>query len=223
MPILNAFDLYYFDKNGHFQQFNKETRCVIGLFEHHFPRYKNEHFKKINIMFHSKECAETLEELKSRLGNPLCIDGFGEIETALNLDKYIKSDSKTKKKLTLEYLEMGLEPFIEQFHLERELFINTFNKVSELNYINEGIWKKTKLNPSKQLRAKILWQHDIDSFTAIMIIEDKKKNEMMRQELFKEVPSEFIFGYHFGEIVWFNDKEVALKDRLGNREWRVTI
>ncbi|WP_368505134.1 hypothetical protein AB3N04_05665 [Alkalihalophilus sp. As8PL] len=220
MPILNAFDLYYFDRNGHFKQFNQETRCVIGLFEHHLPRYKNDHFKKINIMFHSQECAETSV---SRLSNPISIDGFGEIDLVLDLDKYIHSDNKTKKKLSLEYLEMGLEPFIEQFNLEREWFVHTIHKVRELNYINEGIWKKSKLNPSKKLRAKIGWQHDIDSFIATMIIEDKKKNEIMRQELFKEVPSEFIFGYHFGEIVWFSDKEVALKDRLGNREWKVTI
>ena len=223
MPILKAFDLYYFDENGHFQQFNNETRCITGLFENLFPCYKNEHFKKINITFYSKEYIEKSERPFLHLGKPLSNDGFGEIEMILDINEYLNSDVKTKKKLALGYLKMGLEPFIEQYNLERELFINTFTKVKELNYTNEGIWKKTKLNPSKELRAKILLQHDIDQFTATMIIEDRKKNEIIRQELFKETPSEFIFGYNFGDIVWNNNREVALKNQLGNREWKVTI
>ena len=194
-------------------EFRDQTRCIASF------------FARINAPVSAKGCSQILIECTSNEGNSKIMNLSGTISVPVKFDYELFSSLSDldKKKATLELLMTGIRKVADNQNWNVEPFEETYKKIIELEYVNEWIWPKTAKNKDTGLVAKVFVQHEVRCADISIIIQDKKRNEILRKKVITERPHEFAYAIHLGEIKWVTDKKASLLNRTGDKEWSIEI
>lgn len=191
--------------------FRDEVRCIASLYTFLLGRFPNERSKKVMI-----NCVESPgEEVHTTT------DGFTEVSVKLGIDSYFSLSDKEKKKHIIEKINEGLIKVINEYSWDPEVFIRITSEIKERNYVNEYVWAQ-KSSPDRRYIAEVFCQHDLDSFTAILNIRDKKSGDLVKtKKVLQERPHELIFTQYLGDLKWVSDRTVTMTHRGRKMKWMV--
>lgn len=197
------YDLNWKEKR---RSFRLETRCVTAMYERLFGKMKNEDCWKVLV-----ECVENITETRI-----LNLSGVVTVQVKFNYDEFCYKNEIEKKIATLNLLMEGIEKVANNKSWSFEQFKDVSLEITETRYLNEWIWKKSVMNPNKNYYAEVLCQHYITSMDISIMIRQKKGVEIQRKKIISELPDEFAYAKHLGELKWLSDVEVALINKKGN-------
>jgi hypothetical protein len=189
--------------------FRDQVRCIASLYTCLLGRFSTENTKKLII-----NCMEEpIDEVQTTR------DGFTEVSVELNIESYLNLSNYEKKKMILEKIQDGVMLAASEYSWDRGIFNRVHARIQELNYENEYVWKR-KLSPSRKLSAEVFCEHDLDSFTATLIIKDNESGEMLKsKKVLQERPHELIFTQYLGELRWNSDQMVQITYRGKKSKW----
>jgi hypothetical protein len=194
-------------------EFADEQRCVISLYERHFPGVRNVRVFKVLV-----DVVETVQR-----PNVGIAAGVALVEVPFDLRDYFRSGSEQKKRIILELLQDGVRKASKQLGWPLDPFEEAYRKVQELDYKNEWTWQTKKWNSVRTHSAEIYCLHEIDRLDAYMIVRDADGREVKRVLLFSERPNEFQFADHLGKLKWTSTTVVELLSKGGERRWTVEL
>ncbi|AZU60389.1 hypothetical protein [Neobacillus mesonae] len=184
-----------------------QTRCITNLFEKQFEKYKTSDCKQLNM-----HCGNY-----STLRIQECVDGYCEVIVPFDIKTFLEYPDNNKKEKILELLDTILSYVIKEKDWDPIPFQKASQRVKELNYINEFIWKKPKLNPNKKYNAEVQCKHDLYEFIINIVIKDLKNRIIKKEKLISTKPDELIYERFLGDLEWLNDNEVALYEKHSKR------
>jgi hypothetical protein len=193
--------------------FDNQTRNILSLFTKFFTKYKTSDSRIVVLHFVKKVT-------DSRL---LCCDGICEFQVQYDYDGFFKLSEYDKKRETLKLLKMGLDSIIEEKKWDRSVFDEAYNKVIEVEYVNEWYWKKAIKSPTKDYNAIVFCEHKVDSFDISIIIKNNKGEEIKKKEVLSLIPHELVFNNYLGELKWISDNAVSLINEFGTKQWSVKV
>ena len=196
-------------------EFRFQTRCITALAERYYePRRDTETQWKIMVEALSVVEPENVRELYNMFSIGLHYD----------INSFFVLKDEEKKKATLAFLHTGLIRLCEKYNWSTEPFERACDKVVELNYKNEWVWKKPKTSPDRKYTAEIFCIHEVESFSIYMIIRDRKTKNLLMQELLTSTkPDELIFKPCLGELKWLSNTRVKLFDQIDEQSWTVKL
>lgn len=195
------------------RSFRLETRCISAMFERIFGKMTTEDCWKILI-----ECVEQVKE--ERVIN---LSGVYTVQVKFNYESFLSKNEYQKKQMTLSTLMEGIRVIARIKGWNLEPFEIVYSKICEVDYINEWIWKKTVKSVDKQFSAELLMQHDVKSMDISILIKDKIGTEISRKKVISELPDEFAYSKHLGELKWISNNEVALTNKKGDTKWSLEL
>lgn len=217
MPILREFDLHT-DMGDLFKdrEFNNQIRCIAALYERLFRKYKfkNEVCWKILI-----ECTNDLSEQNKKLVK----SNVYEVYTHFDVKHFFTLSDCEKKKLILETLQEGVRLVIEEENWDSYIFEEVYEEIIKLDYQNNYIYDRPKASPTRKYKAEIFCEHTVHSFDISIIIRDKTGLELKREKIKSEVPDEWEFVKHLGQLRWISHEEVAIINKTGKPKWIVQL
>ena len=194
------------------REFALQTRCITSFYERLFGYINTNDCKKLII-----KCIPIIHDNAIRKFS----GGYYEVVTQLCYDLFAKLSDYDKKKMSLELLMTGVRHAAYSQNWDIAPFENTYLKILDAEYKNEWIWKKSVKSPNKQAIAYVLLQHEVKCIDIYIVISDKKGNEVFRKKIMTEVPDEWIYAQHLGEIKWIDDNKVALINKNNDNNWSV--
>lgn len=215
MTVLKDFDLFlpYHDKEIA-RSFGLQTRCITSLYSRLFSKFETYECWKVQI-----DCVSIVT--KDSYRNLL---GVYAQEIAANLERFWSlTVDYQKKEWTLNCLRDGIEKLLLQTNWPREPFERTFKTVQESNLINEWIWNKPVWSPSRKLGAVVSIRHDVQSCDIGIIVLDRNAQQMASTQLISEIPDEWAYDRHLGVLAWESETSVVLRNKAGDRFWRVHL
>jgi len=187
------------------RSFRLETRCVTAMYERLFRKMKNEDHWKIIV-----ECVENI----TRVGI-LNLSGVATVQVKFNYDEFHYKNELEKKISTLNLLMEGIEKVANNKNWPIEQFKDVSLQIEQTKYFNEWVWKKAVKNPNKNYYAEVLCQHNVNSMDISIVIKQKNGVEIQRKKVITELPDEFAYARHLGELKWLSNFEVALINKKG--------
>jgi hypothetical protein len=196
------------------QRLSMESRCILANFERHLSKYDNlQGIKKLNV-----------EIVKNGLqAKPVILLGCLQIQISFNLKSYFNAENLDKKKMILEMLWQGILIAVKTFKWDISPFQDAKDAVIDSNYTYHWTWKRPKLNPSKQYKAEIFCEHEIDYFRISLVIRTDTGDIIRNIHLIDEKPSEFIFVKYFGILEWKSENEISFVSRDKTIVWTYNI
>lgn len=195
------------------RKFSLETRTITAMFERIFGKMQTKDCKKILI-----ECITSIKDKRV-----LNFSGIYTVQVKFDYDNFISCDDYEKKQKTLELLMKGIQIIGQQEGWKIEPFEIAFSKICEANYINEWIWKKRVRSLDKNYSAMILCQHEVKLINLYIIIFDKNNIEIDRKLLISELPHEFAYAKHLGQLKWISNDEINLVSIKGDNSLVIKI
>lgn len=195
------------------RKFCLETRNISAMFERLFGKMKTKECWKILV-----ECVESIGEERV-----LNFSGVYTVQVKFNYANFSDSNDYEKRQKTLELIMEGVKIIAKSEGWSLEPFETVFSKIVESNYSNEWIWKKAVKSADKKYSAEIFCQHGVKSIDIYIIIRDKKGTEINRRKIISELPHEFAYAKHLGELKWVDVNEIALLNKKGDNSWVVQI
>lgn len=213
MPLLKEFSLgaRQYDMATR-RMFDLQTRSITSLYERLFPKYKTTECWKVLV-----NCVNDTPTTQYRN-----IGGVYELDIIADIATFFSLTDIEKKVWAFEYLKLGIIGILKQTGWETELFMKTFQKVEQLNLRNVWLWKAVH-SPSGKLVAELWIDHNVQSCVISLVVRDRSGQEIKRQELITDLPSEWAFVRHLGIVTWRGSNQVALVNREGNQIWQVEI
>lgn len=194
-------------------KFRLETRNISAMFERLFDKMNTNDCWKILV-----ECVDNIME-----DRVLNFTGVNTVQVKFNYNKFSASDDYQKKQKTLDLLMEGIKIVAKNENWNIEPFETVYSKICEANYTNEWVWKKPVKSAGKKFSAEVLCQHGVESIEIYMVLRDKNGAELDRKKLISELPDEFAYANHLGEVKWLSDNEVALVNKKGDKTWTVNF
>lgn len=196
------------------KSFSFQTRCITKLYERVFDKkYKTADCRQLN--FHCGNYSEM-----KLLG---CFDGFCQVLVPYNTQEFLEYPDNKKKIEILELLKNSLDFVIREKNWDPNPFQEAYERVKELNYINEFIWNKPKLSPNKKYKAEVHCNHDLYDFTIKMVIKDRKDKVLLEKKIVSTEPDELIYDRFLGHLMWISDDEIALYEKNSKRYTSVKL
>ena len=195
------------------RNFSLQTRCVSSMFE------------RLMGKIITKKCSKLLIECVPD-NNETALLEFSEVSSVkmkFDYDNFMLLDNLQKKKTILELLMKGVQTFAKKEALDYEQFVVVYNQIVELDYINRWIWKKSIKSPSKKHSAELVVKHDVEMVIFMIVIKDSMGNEVKTEDLLTELPDEYAYANHLGNLTWSDDKSVTLINKKGDQSWTVSI
>lgn len=185
-----------------------QTRGICALYERCFEKLRNVECNRILI-----ECVD----YKSREGIKL-FDGAYKFEKIASVDNFFKLSNNDKRKWTLETLKEGIDEVINIKGWDKTIFDEAYNKVKELNYVNNWVYGKKVKSPYNSLSAEVFCEHDIDNFNInVFVFNIKTKVIIHKEKIYSLKPDELIFRNYLGRIEWISENELTyLYERYEN-------
>ena len=212
MPVLKEFDLITSGSKEKIRAFQLQTRCVTALYERFFPKFKTKDCWKVLV-----RCDHDAARIHYRN-----IGGVCELSIVADVDSFFLLTDAEKKVWSFEQLKIGLLELIDQTQWKAEPFVETFQRVGELNLQNVWLWKKVR-SPSQKLSAEIWINHDVHSCVINLVVRDASGQEIKRQELITELPSEWAYAHHLGSLKWISPACVVLENKDRDRKWSYEV
>lgn len=195
------------------RQFSLETRCISSMFSRLFGKMKTEACRKILI-----ECVQIIHY--ERILN---FSGVYTVQVQFDNNKFNSSEDFQKKQQTLELLMKGIKKVVLAKGWSIEPFESVIKRIVESNYCNEWVWRKPVRNPDKKLSAEVFCQHEVKNIDISIMLRDKKGIEISKAKIITELPDEYAYAKHLGELKWLSNDQVALINKKGDRTWNVNV
>ena len=109
--------------------------------------------------------------------------GVYEIQIQRNAYEFFDLSDIDKKKYALDVLKEGVDKVIEQKGWDSKPFEKAYQGVIDAHYINTWTWRKKAASPSKQYKAELFCEHEIEAFHINLVIRNKKKEEVKRKRI----------------------------------------
>ena len=190
-----------------------QTRCIASLYASCLGRYKNDKCWRILV-----KCTKEITR-----NEYLDLLGVYEIQIQRNAYEFFDLSEIDKKKYALEVLKEGVDKVIEQKGWDSEPFEKAYHGVIDANYINNWTWRKKATSPSKQYKAEVFCEHEIEAFHINLVIRNKKKEAVKRKRIITSRPTEFAFAQYFGRLAWESDNRVVLYDKFERNSWVLSL
>ena len=195
------------------RSFRLQTRCITAMYERLFGTYKTKDCWKILI-----ECVEEITD--ERIIND---SGVCSVPVQFSLDDFMAKSELEKKKTVLQLLMEGIEKLTIINQWDYNLFKEIALQIEQLDYVNEWTWKKSIKSPNKKYSAKVICNHDVESMDIFISISERDGKQVLLEKVISELPDEFAYARHLGELKWNSDSEVALINKKGNEKLLVTL
>jgi hypothetical protein len=149
--------------------------------------------------------------------------GFCDVQVQFHYDSFIILDDLSKKKVALETLMKGIQTVAAEKSWDIEPFKSVYTKIVEAKYKNEWRWGKSVISPNRKFIAQLFLQHEVSQIDIFIIVNDKNGNEITKERVITEIPNEWNYTGHLGEVKWLDNKKVILVNKDKDREWPVTL
>lgn len=190
------------------KSFSFQTRCMTKLYERVFDKkYKTVDCRQLNFHCGNYPEIKLLE----------CFDGFCQVLVPYNVEEFLKYPDNKKKVEILELLKNSLDFVIREKNWDPDPFQEAYERVKELNYINEFIWDKPKFSPNRKYKAEVICNHDLYDFTLKIVIKDRNGKILHEKEIVSTEPDELIYDRFLGHLQWISDDEIALYEKYSKR------
>ena len=211
--ILKEFDLDLPEKDKDTRHdFRNDVRCIAAQYFSYFPeKLKTDGFWKILV-----ECVE--EEKKPEL----YLD-VKTVKISFDYEGYSALNKHDKKATILDALYRGVMKVCIEEDWDQRIFEECRLKVIEDDYNFFWTFKKPKKNKERKLIATILCHHDIDKFTASLVITNLNGSLVYKTNLVEEVPNEFIFAYKLGDFKWISNDDIEFYNKAKQCSVRVNV
>jgi len=195
------------------KDFSSQTRCISSFFSRIIGSIDTKDCKKLLI-----KCVPEVQ------GNKVMTysGGFCDVQIQFDYDSFVVFDDLAKKKATLELLMEGIRTVAKDKGWDMEPFESTYNKIVEAGYINEWFLPKSAKSPDKKAVARVFLQHEVSEINISIIVIDKKGNEIFRQKVISELPDEWYYTKHLGELKWVSENEIVLVNQEKDKEYKVS-
>ncbi|WP_440119608.1 hypothetical protein [Paenibacillus sp. QZ-Y1] len=195
------------------RSFRLETRCITAMYERLFGKYKTKDCWKVLI-----ECVENISD--ERIVNN---SGVYSVPIQCRLNDFGAKSELEKKRTTLQLLMDGIEKLSLNNNWDVKPFREIALHIEELGYVNEWTWKKTIKSPNKKYNAKVICHHHVESMDIFISIIHRDGTQLLLEKVISELPDEFAYTRHLGELKWVSDFEVALVNKKRDGKVSVTL
>ena len=186
-------------------QFRLQTRHVSALVERLLPKVQTPNYWKVLII-----CCEKKPE---RDRNLAVIGGVMDVYIPCDIASYFKLNDQQKKEFAFQAIAKGLELASEHTGIGGEEFKQALEASRSL--VNEWSWPKSPCSsPDRKWKAQLWCSHELEKFTAHLMVLDKQKNEVARVFVFEAQPSEFQFVPRMHAPEWLSATEIAVGDQI---------
>lgn len=185
-------------------QLRLEARHISALVERNLPRTQTPNFWKVLIL-----CCE---KMPARDRNFVVIGGVMDFYLICDIAKYFALNVRQKK----EFVFHAIATALEDASAHTGIGIKEFKQALEASrsLVNEYPWPKSPpSSPDRKWKAQLWCVHDLEKFTAHLVVLDKQKNEVARDFVFEAPPSEFQFVPLMHAPEWLSATEVAVGDQ----------
>jgi hypothetical protein len=141
----------------------------------------------------------------------------------IDYEEFIALDDYNKKKVALELLMKGIRRVASDQKWSMIPFEEAYEEIVKANYVNRWVWQKSARNKETKMRARILLCHEVKQIDIYMCIEDKKGNEVHKEKLITERPSEWAYAGYLGSIYWESNDKVVLRSKREDQEFVVNF
>jgi len=198
-------DLPYAPKDER-NAFGNTTRCVTALYERCFPA--------LDVTGAWKILVECVAEVRRR--EVLNLLGVLAVEVVFDEPSFQRANSVGRKQIALDVLHSGVLRVAELRGWPMAAFETARRGVIEAAYVNEWEWPKRPVrSPNRKRRAVLHCVHESDRFRAWLVVEQGKNEEVVRELVVEELPSEFLFVPKLGKLTWVSDDRLVLVGRNG--------
>ena len=194
-------------------EFSLQTRSICSMFERLMGKITTQNCAKLLI-----ECIPYQSDTTILEFSEVCT-----IKMQFDYDSFILLDISEKKKLILEMVMKGVQALAEKEKLDYKQFVVVYNQILELNYLNKWVWKKSIKSPNKAFSAEVVVSHDVENVRLTILIKDRSGNVIKAQELLTDLPDEYAYSMHLGNLSWLDETTVTLKNKIGDQSWVVSL
>ncbi len=190
--------------------FIRQSRCVCTHYERYFERFPAE-FWKINV-----ECVkEPLEKITLE-------EGVCSVQQKFDYEQYLTLDEYQRKKALLEVLYRGIMVIAQKYDFDLEKFDTPRDKIIQDDYQNIWLWKTPVSSPSGRYQAQLRLEHTMEKIECFLCIYEEG-TQIKQERLFSELPDEWDYAPHLGQLVWVSDARIVLHNQKHDREWSFSI
>lgn len=195
------------------REFENQTRCICSF------------FSRLLGPVNTKGCWKILVECVPAIRGKSIKDLLGvyAVQVQFDYDSFISLDDLGKKKMTLETLMKAIRAVAADKNWDMKPFEIVYTKILEERYKNEWMWKKPVKSPDKKAVAHVFLQHEVKQIDIFIIICDKNGREIVREKIITELPNEWNYVQHLGEIKWLDNNKVVLVNMDNDKEWLVSF
>lgn len=195
------------------RKFRLNTRCISSMFERLFGK------------FITKNCCKLLIECVPEVAEHELLDfsGIYSVKVLFDYNNFIEQNEYQKKKMTLEILMEGIRIVAENQKWDVEPFKDVYSRILELDFINEWAWKKPVVSSNKKYHAEVMMLHDVRFIDIYIIVRDTAGNEIKREKIISELPDEFAYARHLGDLKWTSNDTVTLINKKGDFQWPCSL
>lgn len=183
--------------------FRLQTRYLTALYERCFPGLNVEGGWKVLI-----ECVESMARPEVR--NLL---GVFTLEAEFRHGQFVDADARGRASMVLEAIHGGAVRIAEAQGWPKKPFDTSKASVLDRSCVNEWSWPKPRWNAGRKYQAALACSHDAERFRAWLVVRDRKGDEVQREQVISELPSEFHFVPKMGKVVWVSQNHVVLLDK----------
>jgi hypothetical protein len=191
-----------------------QTRCVTSMFERVFGRRKMKTTETWKVLV---ECVEIVTDYRVRPGEVACV------QVKCDFDQVTKSTDYQKKQAALELLVAGIEKVALQEQWDLTQFRFVYNRIRELEYNNEWVWRKPLKSPDRKHSAEVQCNHQVNAIDIYLVVRDKMGEQVIRQHIISELPNEWAYARHLGELQWRSNTEVILLNKAQDSSGGLTL
>ncbi|HHY73855.1 MAG TPA: hypothetical protein GX497_11690 [Bacillus bacterium] len=196
------------------RSFRLETRCMTSMFERLFGKLKTEDCWKILV-----ECVSDIKEERV-----LNFSGVCTVQVKFGVNDFLESDEYNKKVATLELLIQGIRKVVQKYGWNEDSFNHVYSLIKETQYINEWVWKKPVKSPDGKYVAEVICQHNIKSMDISILVKEKGGSQAIKKNsIISELPDEFAYAKHLGQLQWLSNFEVVLINKKGDHSWSTLV
>lgn len=195
------------------RSFRLETRCITAMYERLFSPMKTEDSRKILV-----ECVDHITDARV-----LNISGVVSVQVEFSHDEFRTANEDEKKRIALHLLMKGIGKAAGDRGWLFEPFRTVATQIEQTGYSNEWVWKQAVPNRVTKYYAEVLCQHHVNSMDISILIRTANGVEVHRELVRSELPDEFAYAKHLGELKWISASEVALINKKGDNRVSVKV
>ena len=200
MVILRDIVLSAFPEYPRRKDFNLGTNCVSSLFLYELGKIETSGIKKIIVQV----CDYETKRIEM-------MDDVCRVSLTYDFDLHWKLSRVERKRLMLTKLVEGVLVVCDEFQIDKQHVIETFERlvITDLHYCRK--WGKPIRSPDRKRYAQVKYIYDIDLVTISVFTWHKgEEQQALENKLVSTMPHEIKFVPLLGKLAWRDDKTICL-------------